>query len=312
LGSAETAAIQEVIAYYRERRLDPGYQGEFEEAVHGRIRRANGRRLCRRGLPPGTAALFCRGPRRFICRKAARVIVSPITDPGSLAAITLNRLVPRLADFRAWQATAWASSNSSPALPRMFVLSWLCIRSVRRVNVSAIVREAHARGIRVIEDCSQAPWRPDSMAVRSERSVIIAAFSAMYRKAHIAGGSGGIVYTRDPRSSSPGSRACGPGQAAFGGKRLQRLRSELFSCSPRLNLHTDEISCGIGLASLARLQDTIMRRLVFVRGADRKNARPLQGVSALRLFAERFPRSSIRSSSILTASRAQRLNSPRQ
>ena len=33
---------------------------------------------------------------------------------------------------------------------------------------------------------------------------------------------------------------------------------------PALNLHTDEISCGIGLVSLGRLQDTIMRRLVFV------------------------------------------------
>ena len=35
---------------------------------------------------------------------------------------------------------------------------------------------------------------------------------------------------------------------------------------PALNLHTDEISCGIGLVSLGRLQDTIMRQTAFWRG----------------------------------------------
>ena len=31
LGAQEEAIIKEVIEYYRERRLDPGYQGEFEK-----------------------------------------------------------------------------------------------------------------------------------------------------------------------------------------------------------------------------------------------------------------------------------------
>lgn len=33
---------------------------------------------------------------------------------------------------------------------------------------------------------------------------------------------------------------------------------------PAVNLHTHEISCAIGYASLRRLQETILRRLIFL------------------------------------------------
>ena len=37
---------------------------------------------------------------------------------------------------------------------------------------------------------------------------------------------------------------------------------------PALNLHTDEISCAIGIASLARLPGSIAARMAFVRGVE--------------------------------------------
>ena len=113
----------------------------------------------------------------------------------------------------------------------------------------------------MIEDCSQAHG-----AKVGGRPVgtfgDIAAFSAMYRKAHIAGGSGGIVYTRDRDLYHQG--------LAHADRGKPRWRDDFSDYDPNcflfpaLNLHTDEISCGIGLASLKRLQDTIMRRLIFV------------------------------------------------
>ena len=84
----------------------------------------------------------------------------------------------------------------------------------------------------------------------------------MYRKAHIAGGSGGIVYSRNQDLYHQALA-----HADRGKPRWQKDFSDydpncfLF---PALNLHTDEISCGIGLVSLNRLQDTILRRLMFV------------------------------------------------
>jgi dTDP-4-amino-4,6-dideoxygalactose transaminase len=84
----------------------------------------------------------------------------------------------------------------------------------------------------------------------------------MYRKAHIAGGSGGIVYSKNidlfhqaMAHADRGKPRWLPTFSDFDPKGF------LF---PALNLHTDEISCAIGTVSLGRLQDTIMRRLVFV------------------------------------------------
>ena len=115
----------------------------------------------------------------------------------------------------------------------------------------------------MIEDCSQAHG-----AKVGGRPVgtfgDIAAFSSMYRKAHIAGGSGGIVYSRNEELFRQAFA-----HADRGKPRWKKDFSDfdpggfLF---PALNLHTDEISCGIGLMSLSRLQDTIMRQTEFWRG----------------------------------------------
>src|SRR6185295_2850892 len=90
----------------------------------------------------------------------------------------------------------------------------------------------------------------------------IAAFSTMYRKAHITGGSGGIVYTRDlglfRRALAHADRGKPRWETGFDDRRPSTF---LF---PALNHHTDEISCGVGLASLSRLHDTIVRRMSFV------------------------------------------------
>jgi dTDP-4-amino-4,6-dideoxygalactose transaminase len=84
----------------------------------------------------------------------------------------------------------------------------------------------------------------------------------MYRKAHMSGGCGGLVYTRNidlfHQALAHADRGKPRWLDAFDDR---DPRSFLF---PALNLHTDEISCAIGHASLARLPETIMRRLAFV------------------------------------------------
>jgi dTDP-4-amino-4,6-dideoxygalactose transaminase len=258
LGDAEAAAIQEVIAYYRERRLDPGYQGEFEKRYTDAFVAQMGGGYAD-AVATGTAALFV-AIAALDLPPGSEVIVSPITDPGSIAAIVLNRLVPRLADSMPDSYNMGVEQFVSRITPN--VRAVMLVHSVgRAAPVGDIVREAHARGIRVVEDCSQSHG-----AKINGRPVgtfgDIAAFSAMYRKAHIAGGSGGVVYSRDIDLFH---------QAMAHADRGKPRWLPTFSdfdpngfLFPALNLHTDEISCAIGSVSLARLQDTIMRRLVFV------------------------------------------------
>ena len=64
--------------------------------------------------------------------------------------------------------------------------------------VDKIVDIARAKGIEVVEDCSQS----HGATVRGKRIGTfgtIAAFLTMYRTGHTTGASGGVVFTRDER-----------------------------------------------------------------------------------------------------------------
>ena len=193
--------------------------------------------------------------------KGSEVLVSPITDPGTLSAIILNGLKPRLCDSkpdsynvgveqvleqRSGPTSPPSSSSMPPARPP---------RSTRSC------RDAHARGIKVLEDCSQAHG-----AKILGRPVgtfgDIAAFSTMYRKAHMTGASGGLVYSRDLELFRRALAHADRGKPRWREDFSDRDPSGYLF--PALNHHTDEISCAIGVASLGRLDETIMRRLSFV------------------------------------------------
>lgn len=259
LGDQEVAAVQEVVEYYRQRGLDPGYQGEFEKRYTDAFVAMMGGGYAD-AVATGTAALFV-AVAALALPEGSEVIVSPITDPGTLAAIILNRLVPRLADATPGRYCMGVEEFLARITPN--VRAVMVVHSIGQpvADIATIVKEAHARGIRVIEDCSQSHG---AKVVGRPIGTFgdIAAFSAMYRKAHIAGGSGGIVYSRDQdlarRALAHADRGKPRWQSDFSDTDPSGF---LF---PALNLHTDEISCAIGVVSLKRLQDTIMRRLIFV------------------------------------------------
>lgn len=250
--------IAEVIAYYRERRLDPGYQGEFERRYTDAFVAQMGGGYAD-AVATGTAALFV-AIAALDLPAGSEVIVSPITDPGSISAIVLNRLVPRLADARPGSYAMGVEEFLSRITPN--VRAVMVVHSIgRAAEIDLIVKEAHARGIRVIEDCSQS----HGAKVRGRQVGSfgdIAAFSAMYRKAHIAGGSGGIVYSRDIDLHRKALAHADRGKPRWAPE-FSDYDPNTF-LYPALNLHTDEISCGIGLVSLGRLQETILRRLIFI------------------------------------------------
>jgi len=258
LGDAEVKMVHEVIEFYRSQNLDPGYQGHFEKHYTDAFVAMMGGGYAD-AVATGTSALFV-AVAALDLPKGSDVLVSPITDPGSIAAIILNGHRPRLIDSEPGRY----NTGPEPFLRRVTpaTRAALIVHSLGQAcQIEPIVQAAHERGIKVVEDCSQ------SHAAKVGGRLVgtfgdIAAFSTMYRKAHITGAAGGLVYSRDVevfrRALAHADRGKPRWQPDFDDRDPNTF---LF---PALNHHSDEISCGVGLASLSRLHETIVRRLSFV------------------------------------------------
>ncbi len=258
LGDAEAAAISEVLAYYREKELDPGYEGAFEKRYTDAFVKFMGGGYAD-AVATGTASLYV-AVAALQLPPGSEVIVSPVTDPGCLASLVLNGLVPRLADSEPGTYNMGAEQFVARVTPK--VRAVMLVHSLgRAADVERVVKEAHARDILVVEDCSQ------SQGARVKGQPVgnygdIAAFSTMYRKAHMTGASGGVVFSRNVELYQKALAYADRGKPRWRNDFDDRNPNQFLF--PALNLHTDEISCAIGVASLARLQDTILRRLTFL------------------------------------------------
>lgn len=258
IGPAERAMIAEVLDHYDALGLDPGYQGAFEE------------RYCRAfvewmgggyadAVATGTAALYV-AIAALDLPKGSEVIVSPITDPGTISAIILNGLKPRLADSTLHSFNTNAEEIAKRLSPETSAI--LVVHAAgQAVDLDPVLALARERQLRFIEDCSQSHG-----AVCRGRKVgsfgDIAAFSTMYRKASITGGCGGVVYTADEELHHRALAHADRGKPRWLKGFDDRDPGQFLF--PALNLHADELSCGIGLASLARLERTRAMRLAFV------------------------------------------------
>ena len=258
LGEAEVKMIEEVITFYRGQLLDPGYQGSFEKMYTDAFVAMMGGGYAD-AVATGTSALFV-ALAALELPEGSEVLVSPITDPGAISAIILNRLRPRLADSTPGSYNIGAAQFRERITPQ--TRAAVIVHSLGQAcEIEQIVAAARERDIRVVEDCSQA--HAATVAGRPVGTFgDIAAFSTMYRKAHITGPSGGVVYSRDlelfRRALAYADRGKPRWRADFDDRNPGTF---LF---PALNHHSDEISCAIGLASLRRINDTIVRRLAFV------------------------------------------------
>jgi dTDP-4-amino-4,6-dideoxygalactose transaminase len=193
-------------------------------------------------------------------RKGSEVLVSPITDPGSLAAIVLNGLKPRLMDSMPGSYNVGPEQFAARITPE--VTGAVVVHAAgQAAPVDKIVEIAHARGIKVLEDCAQAHFaklRGRPVGTFGD----IAAFSTMYRKAHMTGPSGGLVYAQDLEIFRRALAHADRGKPRWREDFSDRDPSAYLF--PALNHNTDEISCAIGIASLARLTQTIIARQAFV------------------------------------------------
>lgn len=258
MGGAEVAMLNEALDAYRAEHLDPGYQGIYEKRYTDDFVTYMGGGYAD-AVATGTASIFL-AIAALDLPHGSEVIVSPITDPGTISAIIMNGLKPRLADSRPNEynmGTEQMVARLSPKTSAVVVVH----SAGQATDIDRLTMEAHKRGVRVVEDCSQSHG-----ATVNGRLVgafgDIAAFSTMYRKIHMTGGSGGVVYSRDldifRNALAHADRGKPRWRQDFDDRNPENY---LF---PALNWNADELSSAIGIASLRRLRDTIIRRLAFV------------------------------------------------
>jgi perosamine synthetase len=258
LGPEEQRMVAEVLAFYAERGADPGYQGHFEGLYTDAFSASLGGGFSD-AVSTGTAALYV-ALAALELPEGSEVLVSPITDPGTLSAIVLNRLVPRLIDSAPDSYNVDAASFAARIGPT--AKAAVIVHSIgRAAPIDEISNLAREHGMKLLEDCSQSHG-----ATLGGRPVgtfgDIAAFSTMYRKAHVTGACGGVVYSPDRDLYRLALAHADRGKPRWVDDFDDRDPTTFLF--PALNHHTDEISCAIGCASLLRLPETIRRRRVWV------------------------------------------------
>ncbi len=262
MGKEERAEIDEVFRFYDAQNMDPGYQGHFEEQYCEAFSDFMGGGFAD-AVSTGSASIFI-ALAALDLPKNSEVITSCITDPGTLSAIIMNGLAPKLADTKPDSYNIGAEQFMDRINDKTSAVV-VVHASGQAAEIKEIVEEANTRNIRVIEDCSQAHGAEVS-GQKVGNFGDIAAFSTMYRKAHVTGSSGGVVFSRDKALYHQALAHADRGKPRW----LENFSDQdptnyLF---PALNFHSNEIACAIGCVSLRRLPGTIQARLEFVRGLD--------------------------------------------
>jgi perosamine synthetase len=255
----EKQALNEAIFHHERMGVDPGYQGHFQELFCDRFNQLMGGGYST-AVATGTGAIYV-AVAALELPAGSEIILSPITDPGSFNAIVLQGFKVSLADTEpnsfntSWDAISHVITERTSAI---MVVHCAGIPA----NIDNIVSEARKKNIAVIEDCSQAPG-----ATHKGKCVgtfgDIAALSTMYRKSIASGGSGGLVYSTQEKIYHKILSHSDRGKRLWS-KDYEESNAEHY-LFPALNWNSDEFSCAIGAASLARLEDTINRRREFVR-----------------------------------------------
>ncbi len=254
-------AIKKVFEFYGE--ADFGYQGEFEKRYTDDFIQYQGGEGYADAVCSGTAALYIAIASLQIA-EGSHVMVSPITDPGTINAIILNRLIPVIVDSMSGSYNIGLEQVIERVTPKTKAIV-VVHAGGKAAPIAEITEEMQKRGIKVIEDCSQAhgaEYKGRKVGTFGE----IAAFSTMYRKNHATGGCGGVVYTKNQELYRLARANADRGKPFFDNDYNEKNPATFLF--PALNLNQDELSCALGSYTLSKLDATRQKRLKFLEELD--------------------------------------------
>jgi perosamine synthetase len=258
-GEDEQDAIDDVVSYYRRSDEDPGYNGFFQKQFEKDLAAFYGKGEAA-AVNSGTNALYI-----ALCalnlKQGREVIVSPVTDSGTVHAILAAGLVPVVADAAPGGYNTGLNQVTDCVTDLTAAVMLVHTAGEPVADTEAIAKLCENGAIPLIEDVSQAMGANiDGRLVGSFGT--LAAGSMMYRKNLQCGGSGGFVYGVNPdlikhvmahrdRGKQPWRDDINqndPGTALF----------------PALNHNFNEWGSAIASASLKRLKRTNLDRLMFL------------------------------------------------
>ncbi|MBQ4810470.1 DegT/DnrJ/EryC1/StrS family aminotransferase [Pseudoalteromonas luteoviolacea] len=257
-GESEEKAVLDVLDFYRDKGEDPCYRGPFEQQLCSSFSDYMGGGYTV-AVATGTASVYV-ALAALELPKGSEVIISPVTDAGPLSAIIMQQMVPVVAD-----SEPNSFNTSWHQIEKKITDKTSCIMLVHcaglPTDVDVIAREAKKRGIKVLEDCAQAPGASLHGELVGSYGDIMAT-STMYRKNIAAPGSGGLIFCKDEALYHNVLAHSDRGKPLWSQDYIERDPSQhLF---PALNWNTNDFSCAVALSSLKRLPHTIAKRNAFM------------------------------------------------
>ena len=261
-GEAELDAVTRVFEDSWREGVDFGYQGKQEDLYTKKFCEFQGGGFAD-GVSSGTAALHL-ALLALDIEAGSDVIVSPVTNPGSVTPIIIQGNNVVVADSEPTGFNV-GPDEFEAALTDNTKAAILTHLAGIPMNIGPIAEIAKSREVKLIEDCSQAHGAL-FQGKRVGRFGDIAAFSTGFPKNHSTGGTGGLIYTESEdyywKIRSLADRGKAFDDPDFDPKDAGRF---LF---PALNFNLDELSCAIGISTLSRLQNTIDRRYEIAQMID--------------------------------------------
>jgi perosamine synthetase len=264
-GPDEIALIMDLIQYYRDLPIDPPYNGKYEQEFCREYVAHMGGMGFADAVSTGTGSVFV-ALEALELPKGSEVILPGVVDAGPLNCIIYQGLKPVIADTKldsynmgVKEFLDKVTKNTSA------IIAVHC--GGEPLEIDSIVREAKSLGIKVLEDCSQAPgarYKGDRIGTFGD----ISATSTMYRKSLTTGGSGGLIFSKNLNLHHKGLTYADRGKAIW--NKNYDIRDPGSHLYPALNWNANELSCAIGIASLRRLDETIKNRKEYCESVARK------------------------------------------
>lgn len=278
LNSEISKTVTEVINYYIETEDDLPSQSHFEKIYCDNFSLYQGGGFSD-AVNSGTSAIYIAIQslkNHFNDSDEAQIVCSPVTDFGTVSAITLSNyklIIPDSLPNSYNTSLAEIKKIVTPETKGM-VLTHSAGDPIK--DIQEIQKFCKERKIWLIEDCSQA----HGALVENQKVGTfsdISAFSTMHSKNHSTGGAGGLLFTKNKELYKLIRSYSDRGKSFH----LENLNTKDPSQIrfPALNFSTNEISCAIGNYNLKHLDNVIKKRREFLTNLDetiRTRALPLE------------------------------------
>jgi len=263
-GANEIRSLKETIKFYETRKLDPQYKDKYESKFSNQFNSymGGGKSI---SVSSGTGAVIV-AVQALSLKKGSEIIVSPFFEAGPLSGLILLGYKTIVADAKRGSFNVDLKQILKKITKKTSAI--ILVHSAGDpIDIEPIIKEMKKRNIKVIEDTSQSPgatYNKKKLGTYGD----ICAISTMFSKTLTTCGSGGIVFTNKKKYFNNILAFSDRGKPIWK-KNIDR-RDPSKNLFPAFNWNSNEFSAAIAIASLKRLNQTILNRRKIINKISRK------------------------------------------